>query len=374
MLFKSYKAMPEPIVIEADSPPGKRVTRLAPSPTGALHLGNARTFMINWALARQDDWRIVLRVEDLDTPRTKEGADQQAIDDLAWLGMDWDEGPFTQVDDLSPYQDALSQLWHKGAIYPCVCTRREIENAQSAPHGDEHELRYPGTCRPSSQNVSEGTQMPKADGTPTTAADAVRRERSDAGDTTTALPQRFADAQAQSADRPIAWRLIVPEQDLRAQDEFCGWHNENMSQQVGDFILASKAGLPAYQLAVVVDDARQGITDVVRGDDLLRSTARQLWIYTMLELHPKPRYWHLPLVRGEDGRRLAKRHGDTRIAMYREQGVAAERVIGMLAYWCGMITSRQPMSAAEFRDGFKISKLPHEGVTFTSEDHAWLIA
>ena len=126
----------------------RRITRLAPSPTGALHLGNARTFLANWALARRRGWRIVLRIEDLDTPRVKVGAADEAIADLRWLGLDWDDGPVFQMHDLSPYEAALEALRRRGLVYPCVCTRRDIEAAQSAPHGDEHELRYPGTCRP----------------------------------------------------------------------------------------------------------------------------------------------------------------------------------------------------------------------------------
>ena len=337
--------MIDPIVIKADQPAGKRVTRLAPSPTGALHLGNARTFLINWALARQNDWRIVLRIEDLDTPRTKDGAAEQAVDDLAWLGMDWDDGPFTQASDLTPYQAALQKLWQMGVIYPCVCTRKEIEQAQSAPNEGDHELRYPGTCRPTSRDAS-----------------------------TAGAPASFDDAQAQDDDRPIAWRLIMPEQAIRVHDEVIGWHDEDVATQVGDFLVATKAGMPAYQLAVVIDDARQGVTDVVRGDDLLRSTARQAWLYRLLDLHPVPRYWHLPLVRGDDGRRLAKRHGDTRLATYRDQGVPAERVIGLMAFWCGIIASREAMSADAFRDRFDIRRLPRAEVTFTAEDHAWLTA
>lgn len=310
----------------------KRVTRLAPSPTGALHLGNARTFMINWAIARQDGWGVVLRIEDLDTPRVKEGAAREAIDDLAWLGMDWDEGPCHQLDDLSPYREALELLDDKGLTYPCVCTRSEITAAQSAPHGDEHELRYPGTCRP--------TSRPPADAT---------------GD-----------------DRPTAIRVVVPDEAIVYEDVFAGPQSFNVQQQVGDFIVASKAGLPAYQLAVVVDDARQGITDIVRGDDLLGSAARQALLYRLLDLGEPPRYCHLPLVLGEDGRRLAKRHGDTRIAMYRDAGVSPRRLIGLLGYWCGIITERAEMTAETFRDRLTLGGLPNEPITMTAEDDAWL--
>lgn len=159
-------------------------------------------------------------------------------------------------------------------------------------------------------------------------------------------------------------------------DEFVGHQSIPVQQQVGDFVIQSKANLPSYQLAVVVDDARQGVTDVVRGDDLIRSAGRQLWLYRflaeVLETGP-PRYWHLPLVVGEDGRRLAKRHGDRRISYYREQGVGPERIIGLIARWCGVAGERTAMTAEQFRDGFDLSKLPRETAIFTQEDHAWLL-
>ena len=280
-----------------------RITRLAPSPTGALHLGNARTFIINWAMARQRGWKIVFRIEDLDGPRIKEGADTQAMNDLQWLGLDWDTGPTWQRSDLLPYRDALEILRKKKLIYPCHCTRKDIEQAQSAPHVEDHELRYPGTCR--GKNISE---------------QAV-----------------------------------------------------NVQQQVGDFVVSTKAGLPAYQLAVVIDDARAGVTDIVRGDDLIGSAARQLLLYEALHLQPQPRYWHLPLVLGTDGKRLAKRHGDTRLAWYRDQGVSVQRIIGLLAKWSGIVSQPQPMDAAEFLARFAIEKLSHSPVFFGAEDHAWLM-
>lgn len=307
-----------------------RTTRLAPSPTGALHLGNARTFLANWALARQRGWRIVLRIEDLDGPRIKPGADQQAIDILNWLGIDWDEGPTWQRADLTAYTEALAKLAAQGQVYPCTCTRREIEQAQSAPHGDEHELRYPGTCRHRVRPIA-------------------------------------------AADEAACLRLIVPDESIAFTDELRGQQAFNVQQQVGDFVVATKMGLPAYQLAVVVDDARQGVTEVVRGDDLLGSTARQILIYRALGLERLPRWYHLPLVVGPDGRRLAKRHGDTRIVWYREQGVPPQRIIGLLAYWCGLVPKRTAMSAAEFLAGFDLLKMPATATTFTLEDHAWLL-
>ncbi len=307
----------------------QRITRLAPSPTGALHLGNARTFLINWAMARRNHWRVVLRIEDLDGPRLKNDADRLAIDLLGWLGMDWDDGPTWQKADLSPYHAALQRLAEAGQIYPCTCTRKEIERAQSAPHGNEHELRYPGTCR---EKLSAVNYQPSAD---------------------------------------HAWRFVVPEESVSFADCFAGPQTINVQQQVGDFVVATKAGLPAYQLAVVVDDAASGVTDVVRGDDLLRSTARQMMLYRALGLGNAPRYHHLPLVLGPDGRRLAKRHGDSRIDTYRRAGVPAQRLIGLIAEWCGM-GERRAMEAAEFAEQFNPAKLPHRPATLSEQDDAWL--
>jgi glutamyl-tRNA synthetase len=306
-------------------------TRLAPSPTGALHLGNARTFLINWALAQQRRWKMVLRIEDLDSPRVKQAADRQAMDVLAWLGITWDEGPHYQAADLSRYLAALEQLASAGLIYPCSCTRSQIASAASAPHADEHDIRYPGTCRP-----PEGA--------------AIRFDPS----------------------HPGAWRLRVPDETIPFTDHFAGERTINVQQQVGDFIVFTRSGMPAYQLAVVVDDAAQGVTQVVRGDDLISSTPRQMLIYRMLGLGPLPEYTHLPLVLGPDGRRLAKRHGDTRIATYRDRGVPADRIIGLIARWSGL-DERRAMTAAEFAHLFDLSKLSHDPVTFTHEDEAWLL-
>src|SRR5690606_14948659 len=206
------------------------VTRLAPSPTGALHLGNARTFLANWLLARQRGWRIVLRIEDLDGPRIKPWAAQAAIDALHWRGLDWDEGPLTQAADLAPYHAAMEALAAAGLAYPCSLTRREIEAAASAPQEGAGEVRCPPELRP-------------APG-----------------------PQRF-----DLAAPPSNWRFRTPEGRVVIQDAFAGRVELSPLETIGDFVVWTKRGEPAYQLAVVVDDARQGVTQVVRGDDLLDS-------------------------------------------------------------------------------------------------------
>jgi glutamyl-tRNA synthetase len=309
-------------------------TRLAPSPTGALHLGNARTFLINWALARQNGWRIVLRIEDLDGPRVKPEAIEGTIDTLRWLGLSWDVGPIVQSQDLSPYRAAMAALAGRGLAYPSEVTRSQLEDlaaaeAASAPQEGSHEVPFPAHLRP-------------------------------------ALGSRGFD------DEQVNWRFAVPPDSVSFEDAFAGSQTFTPSRTIGDFIIWTRRGHPAYQLAVVVDDARQGITHIVRGDDLLESASRQLLLYQALGLAPEPAYTHLPLVRGTDGRRLAKRHGDTRLQHYREQGVSAERVVGLVAAWSGILAAPEPMAAADFARAFRLHKLPRSDITFSPEDDAWL--
>ncbi len=311
--------------------PTRRRTRLAPSPTGALHLGNARTFLVNWALARQRDWTILLRVEDLDTPRVKPGAIDDTINTLAWLGLDWDEGPLTQLHDLGPYRDAMCALASRSLVYPCELSRAQIDAAASAPHAGDAEPRFPPELRPS------------------------------------ARPASFDDESTN-------WRLLVEPGAVGFTDAFAGPQSIDPGAGVGDFVVWTKRAQPAYQLAVVVDDARQGVTHVVRGDDLLASAARQLLLYDALGLTPMPEYTHLPLVRGADGRRLAKRHGDTRLSTFRDRGVTPQRLIALLARWSGVADGPDAMDASEFLHAFDIRTMPAQDVTYTQEDERWLLA
>ncbi|MCP3905628.1 MAG: tRNA glutamyl-Q(34) synthetase GluQRS [Planctomycetes bacterium] len=308
-----------------------RVSRLAPSPTGALHLGNARTFLVNWALARREGWRLLLRMEDLDGPRVRPEAAEGVLEVFRWLGIDGYESVGNQSDDLEPYRDAMRRLAARGLVYPCALTRREIESAPRAPHVGEHELRFPVELRP-------------PDGEP-----------------------RAFDAEDTN------YRLLVDPERLRIDDEFVGSSTHAPFDDVGDFVIWTRRGVPSYQLAVVVDDARQGVTDVVRGADLLPSAARQVLLYRALDRTP-PRWWHLPLVIGTDGRRLAKRHGDTRLNSYRERGVPARRVIGLLAFWCGITPERGPLDPDGFLRGLDLARLSPDPVTFTADDHAWLLS
>ena len=302
------------------------VTRLAPSPTGALHLGNARTFLVNWALARQRSWTVLLRIEDIDHPRVKPDTIDDARTDLLWLGLDWDDQMPLQSTQLDPCRAALQQLGAKSLIYQCHRTRSEL--AASAPN--------------------EGDQ-------------AVRADASNRPDTAGSL--------VHDPDLQTTWRLLVHDGLIDVEDAVSGHTAVDVAADCGDFSVWTRRGVPAYQLAVAVDDARQGVTQVVRGDDLLPSAARQQLLLGHLEL-PVPCWWHLPLLRGPDGRRLAKRHGDTRLSRWRHQ--SPERVIGLLAAYCGVVEVPVPMTAAQFADDFNMDTLPHDDVTVQESHLQWL--
>lgn len=293
-----------------------------------------------------------MRIEDLDGPRIKPGAAKQVVDTLAWLGIDHDGAEFIQSHDLDPYRNAMRALAAQGLIYRCDLTRTQIEQAVTAPHAGDHETRFPPELRPDAT-------------TPTTGALA-------APDSGTG-PNKAATSLWTFTEEHTNYRFCVPEESITIHDEIAGRIVSNPFHEVGDFVVWTKRGVPAYQLAVVVDDARQGITHVIRGDDLLPSAARQTLIYRALGDQP-PAWAHVPLVLGEDGRRLAKRHGDTRVEHYRELGVPAERVIGLIAHWSGAAPDREEMSARDFLARFQLDTLPRCPVTFTPDDHAWLLS
>ncbi len=326
------------------------IGRLAPAPTGALHLGNARTFLLAWLRARLAGGKILLRLEDLDHPKVKAGAAAQAYDDLRWLGLDWDDGPaeslperkagaafpdpFIQSHNLALYRSALEKLAALHLIYPCVCTRKDLETVLAAPNSGEElrEKRYPGACR---------------DRFPT-----------------------YAAAKSAAAGEP-GWRFRVEPGASSFVDGFAGSQQSELAVWSGDFLLArgDKAG---YQLAVVVDDQRMGVTEIVRGDDLLPSTHRQLALYAALGFAP-PAFFHIPLVVGHDGRRLAKRHGDSRISLLRQKGIPTERVLGWLAASCGWTSGRwEEMALAEIMRIADFAAMPKSPVVVTDRDLAWL--
>lgn len=312
-------------------------TRLAPSPTGALHLGNARTFLINWAVARRLGWRIQLRIEDLDSPRVKPESIDECIDTLRWLGIDWDAGPVVQSHDLTPYRDAMHSLARARRVFPSAHTRHEVEEAAaalalSAPQEGAHDAPFPADLRPH------------------------------------AFPAEFVDDGRN-------WRFATPDTPVLLRDGFAGDRQLFPAHTAGDFVVWTKRGQPSYQLAVVVDDARQGVTHVVRGDDLLDSAARQTFLFEALGHAAVPHYTHLPLVIGPDGKRLAKRHGDTRVSTYRALGVPAARIRALLAHWNDPTTDgprAEELSAAQFAAGLDLARMPRTPVVCTPENDAWL--
>ena len=298
--------------------------RLAPSPTGAQHVGNARTYLIGWLAARSAGGSLALRIEDIDSPRIKPGAVDLIRADLDWLGLDWDGEPVVQTRRLALYEKALSRLQEQELVYPCTCTRSDVAQAASAPHAEQEGPTYPGTCA-----------------------------------------HRTAAAADRLVGRPFSWRFRVRRAPAFV-DRFRGPVRIDDSQLGGDFVVWKSAGTPAYQLAVVVDDADMGVTEVVRGDDLVPSTPRQLLLYEALGLSP-PEFVHVPLVVGTDGRRLAKRHGDTRLSALRDAGVRAEAVIGLLAWSCGWLPTAEPVRARDLLSVFRLDAIPREPFVLTGE-------
>jgi glutamyl-tRNA synthetase len=264
-----------------------------------------------------------VRVEDIDSPRIKPGAAEQALDDLRWLGLDWDGPPVIQTTRLARYEVALDELKRQELVYPCTCTRSDIASAASAPHADQDGPTYPGTC--SHRTVADAATL----------------------------------------DRPFAWRFRVTDSPAFT-DLFAGEVRTDLRAAGGDFVVWKTVGTPAYQLAVVVDDAEMGITEVVRGDDLIPSTPRQLLLYRALGFAP-PRFAHVPLVVGEDGRRLAKRHGDTRLSALREAGVSAGKLVGLLAWSCGWQATPEPVETRELLSRFDLAAIPPRPFVFTED-------
>ena len=282
--------------------------RLAPSPSGKLHLGHARTFLITWLRARQAKGTLILRIEDLDAPRVVPGSTEGMRVDLEWLGLDWDGEPVLQSKRLDDYERALKTLSNAGHLYPCSCTRRDLASIARAPHGPEElGARYPGTCR-------GGPQHP---------------------------------------GRPAAFRFRM-ETAESFEDGLSG--PIDVTGMGGDFVVKRADGVISYQLAVAVDDAAMGITEVVRADDLISSTPRQIALMAALG-HEPPRYLHVPLVLGQDGVRLSKRHHAVSIREVREAGRSPRELIGLLASSLGIAHGSRPMPR-DLVDHFDLARMP----------------
>lgn len=295
-------------------PPTRRRGRFAPTPSGLLHIGNAFAALSSWLQIRQAGGEFVLRIEDIDKPRSRPAFAEQQMDDLRWLGVDWDEGPrvggpfapYEQSHRDELYEATLDQLRRGGFLYPCYCSRAELASIASAPHGLSSEgAAYPGFCR----HLTEDER----------AAKALLKEP--------------------------ALRFRMPSSPLYFNDGFAGEQNYD-GEALGDFVVKRADGMFSYQLAVVVDDAAMGITDVVRGADLLDSTPRQLAIYEALGFAP-PAFAHVPLLGDARGERLSKRDKSLTLATLRSEGVRAERLNGLIAYVAGWIADLQPVTATE---------------------------
>jgi len=293
--------------------------RFAPTPSGRLHLGNLLCAMLAYLSARASGGRFLLRIEDLDVPRCPASLSRACIDDLAFLGFRWDEPPLYQSERTAIYQHYFDQLADRGLVYPCFCTRAQL-HAALAPNLGDHEPVYAGTCaRLSAAEIAERMKT-----------------------------------------RRPAMRLRVPDETLSFTDGLYGVQSENLARDCGDFILRRSDGLFGYQLAVVVDDALSGVTQVVRGRDILASTPRQLYLLRTLGL-PAPAYVHIPLLMDGEGRRLAKRDRDLNLTELAKR-MRAEDILGMLAYSVGILPENRPASLEALIRVFDWAKVGREDV------------
>lgn len=276
--------------------------RFAPSPSGRMHLGNVFSALLAWLSVRSQNGEMVLRIEDLDPDRCRPEYAETLKDDLLWLGLNWDREQIPQSRRTAAYAVQFERLADMELVYPCYCTRGEL-HAASAPHASDGRVLYAGTCR----NLTEAQR-------------------------------------AEKTKKP-AWRLTVPDKSYGFADGLQGLFSENLAAECGDFIIRRADGVYAYQLAVVTDDGEGGITQVVRGMDLLDSTPRQLYLYELLDLTP-PEFFHVPLLVAPDGRRLSKREKDLDMGALR-QIYTPEEILGRLAHLAGLLEKPEKTSAAE---------------------------
>ncbi len=301
-------------------------TRLAPSPTGGLHLGNARTFVANWALARQHGGKVLMRIEDVAPTSTTTTWQDDVLGILQWLGLDWDGPALIQSAELPPHQAALDQLAAQGLVFPCSKTRKDLLLV-TAPQEGDFEARYAPELRPELPWPTDLDHAPPG----------------------------------------LNWRVKTSPGEIHFTDEFAGPQCFDPHREVGDFILWTKRGQPSYQLACVVDDHRTGVNMVFRGDDLLSSTARQIMLSKLLGWQ-SPRWWHVPLVLDEQGERLAKRNKSIRLTELRDAGVQPAAILRLLAKWCGHVAPQDITNINDFLDGFSIDRMPRTPVRCVQKD------
>ena len=296
------------------------VGRFAPTPSGRMHLGNVFAGLIAWLSVKSKDGEIVLRMEDLDTQRTSAEYAQTLREDLLWLGLTWDRETPPQSKRGQVYDRYFEILKDKGLLYPCYCTRSQLHNV-NAPHLSDGTYVYPGTCR----NLTE--------------------------------------EQKAAFGRAPAWRVQVPQGQWQVDDLCQGRYQEDLSTDCGDFVVRRADGVYVYQLAVTVDDGEAGVTEVVRGMDLLSSAPRQMYLQELFGF-PHPQYGHVPMLLSQDGRRLSKRDKDLDLGAL-QQRLTPEQLIGSLAFAAGLIERNQPVSAKELATEFSWSKLRKEDIYLT---------
>ena len=300
----------------------KTVGRFAPTPSGRMHLGNVFAALIAWLSVRSKGGEMVLRMEDLDTQRTSEEYAQILREDLRWLGLDYDRETPPQSARSAVYDRYFDKLAEMGLLYPCYCTRSQLHSV-NAPHLSDGTYVYPGTCR----NLTE--------------------------------------AQRATFHRAPAWRVRVPDRVWTVEDQVQGHYECNLATDCGDMVVRRADGVYVYQLAVTVDDGEAGVTEVVRGMDLLSSAPRQMYLQELLDF-PHPAYAHVPMLLAPDGRRLSKRDKDLDLGQLRAR-VTPERLIGTLAFSAGLIERNEPVSARELAGEFRWDKLRRESIFLNSE-------
>ncbi len=294
--------------------------RFAPTPSGRMHLGNVFAFLIAWLSAKSQGGGILLRMEDLDTQRTSEEFAETLRRDLLWLGLDWDDEQRPQSQNASRYDEVFEALRQRELLYPCYCTRSQLHSV-NAPHMSDGTYVYPGTCR----------------------------NRKD------------------PPDRAPAWRVQVPDKIWQFTDLLQGPFSQNLATDCGDFVVRRADGVYVYQLAVVVDDGDGGVTEVVRGVDLLGSAPRQMYLQEILGF-PRPQYGHVPLLLAPDGRRLSKRDKDLDLGELRKH-MSAEALIGSLAYSAGLLDRPEAVSTRELLSQFSWEKLKKEDIYLDAALH-----